>query len=167
MVTFLNAFRQQNGTRQLTFASDQNLMDILGLIPGAVMPPGLLNGREHKVTLWLDKPFEECSGLIGEDVPEHTLFVITTDGMENAGRRCSAQRVKEIIRHQKEKYGWEFLFLGANIDAVETAGHLGIAPDRAVRPSGAARPWMSTGRAPLRRTSAGGGRRGGSDLLSK
>ena len=67
-----------------------------------------------------------------EDVPEHTLFVITTDGMENASRRYSAQRVKEMIRRQKEKYGWEFLFLGANIDAVETAGHLGISPDRAV-----------------------------------
>ena len=63
---------------------------------------------------------------------EHTLFVITTDGMENASRRYSARRVKEMIRRQKEKYGWEFLFLGANIDAVETAGHLGIAPDRAV-----------------------------------
>ena len=67
-----------------------------------------------------------------EDVPEHTLFVITTDGMENASRRYTAQRVKEMIRRQKEKYGWEFLFLGANIDAVETAGTLGIAPDRAV-----------------------------------
>ena len=67
-----------------------------------------------------------------EDVPEHTLFVITTDGMENASRRYSAQKVKEMIGRQKEKYDWEFLFLGANIDAVETAGHLGIAPDRAV-----------------------------------
>ena len=67
-----------------------------------------------------------------KDVPEHTLFVITTDGMENASRRYSAQQVKKMIRRQKEKYGWEFLFLGANIDAVEMAGHLGIAPDRAV-----------------------------------
>ena len=67
-----------------------------------------------------------------EDVPEHTLFVITTDGMENASRRYTAQQVKEMIRRQREKYGWEFLFLGANIDAVETAGSLGIAPDRAV-----------------------------------
>ena len=65
------------------------------------------------------------------DVPEHTLFVITTDGMENASRRYCAQRVREMIQRQKEKYGWEFLFLGANIDAVETAGALGIAPDRA------------------------------------
>ena len=67
-----------------------------------------------------------------EDVPAHTLFVITTDGMENASRRYSARQVKEMIRRQKEKYGWEFLFLGANIDAVETAGRLGICPDRAV-----------------------------------
>ena len=67
-----------------------------------------------------------------EDVPEHTLFVITTDGMENASRRYTAQQVKEMIRRQREKYGWEFLFLGANIDAVETAGSLGIAADRAV-----------------------------------
>ncbi|OUN83963.1 hypothetical protein B5G06_05915 [Flavonifractor sp. An52] len=67
-----------------------------------------------------------------EDVPEHTLFVITTDGMENASRRYTSQQVKSMIQRQKEKYGWEFLFLGANIDAVETAGTLGIAPDRAV-----------------------------------
>lgn len=67
-----------------------------------------------------------------EDVPAHTLFVITTDGMENASYRYSARKVREMIRRQKEKYGWEFLFLGANIDAVETAGYLGIDADRAV-----------------------------------
>ena len=67
-----------------------------------------------------------------EDVPVRTLFVITTDGMENASRRYTAPQVKADIQRQKERYGWEFLFLGANIDAVETAGHLGIAPDRAV-----------------------------------
>ena len=66
-----------------------------------------------------------------EDVPEHTLFVITTDGMENASRRYSVQQVKEMILRQKQRYHWEFLFLGANIDAVGTAGSLGIAPDRA------------------------------------
>ena len=66
-----------------------------------------------------------------EDVPEHTVFVITTDGMENASRRYSSDRVRQMIEHQKEKYGWEFLFLGANIDAVQTAGRFGIAPDRA------------------------------------
>ena len=66
-----------------------------------------------------------------EDVPEHTLFVITTDGMENASRRYSAAQVRQMIERQKERYGWDFLFLGANMDAVETAGHFGIAPDRA------------------------------------
>ena len=67
-----------------------------------------------------------------EDVPEHTLFVITTDGMENASRTYSAERVKKMIEHEKEKYGWEFLFLGANIDAVSTASRFGIGADRAV-----------------------------------
>ena len=66
-----------------------------------------------------------------EDVPEHTLFVITTDGMENASRRYTADRVKMMIQRQKEKYGWEFIFLGANIDAVETAACIGIQADRA------------------------------------
>ena len=67
-----------------------------------------------------------------EDVPEHTLFVITTDGMENASRRYDSGQVKKMIERQKERYGWEFLFLAANIDAVETAARYGIAPDRAV-----------------------------------
>lgn len=67
-----------------------------------------------------------------EDVPEHTLFIITTDGMENASRRYNSMEVKKMITRQKEKYGWEFLFLGANIDAVETAAGFGIGADRAV-----------------------------------
>lgn len=67
-----------------------------------------------------------------EDVPEHTLFVITTDGMENASRRYDSETVKKMIEKQKERFGWEFLFLGANIDAVETARHFGIGADRAV-----------------------------------
>ena len=66
-----------------------------------------------------------------EDVPEHTIFIITTDGMENASRQYSSTEVKRMIGAQKER-GWEFLFLGANIDAVETARHFGIAEDRAV-----------------------------------
>ncbi|MBQ6398801.1 MAG: VWA domain-containing protein [Clostridia bacterium] len=66
-----------------------------------------------------------------EDRPEKTIFVITTDGMENASRRYSYEKVKQMVERQKEKYGWEFLFLGANIDAIETAGRFGIAPDRA------------------------------------
>ena len=67
-----------------------------------------------------------------EDVPEHTMFVITTDGMENASRRYDSAKVKKMIERQKEKHGWEFLFLGANIDAVETAKNFGISEDRAV-----------------------------------
>ena len=67
-----------------------------------------------------------------EDVPERTLFVITTDGMENASHRYTLEKVKQMIQKQKEKHGWEFLFLGANIDAVGTAESMGIAPDRAV-----------------------------------
>ena len=67
-----------------------------------------------------------------EDVPEHTLFVITTDGMENASRRYTAEQVRAKIERQKARYGWEFLFLGANIDAVETARHFGIDESRAV-----------------------------------
>ena len=67
-----------------------------------------------------------------EDRPEHTLFVITTDGMENASRRYTAERVKQMIERQKAKYGWEFIFLGANMDAVEAAGSIGIDPRRAV-----------------------------------
>lgn len=67
-----------------------------------------------------------------EDVPEHTVFVITTDGMENASRRYSSAEVRQMIEREKEQYGWEFLFLAANIDAVETAENIGISRDRAV-----------------------------------
>lgn len=67
-----------------------------------------------------------------EDVPEHTMFVITTDWQENASHRYTSEQVKKMIERQKEKYGWEFLFIGANIDAVETAARYGISRDRAV-----------------------------------
>lgn len=61
-----------------------------------------------------------------EDVPDKTLFVITTDGMENSSRLYSQHRVKSMIERQQSRYGWEFIFLGANIDAVQTAGDIGI-----------------------------------------
>ena len=67
-----------------------------------------------------------------EDVPEHTMFVITTDGVENASRKYTSDEVKKMVERQKEEFGWEFLFIGANIDAVETAKHFGIEEDRAV-----------------------------------
>lgn len=63
---------------------------------------------------------------------EKVMFVIITDGEENASREYSAAQVKELIKRQKERYGWEFVFLGANIDAVETAGRFGIDANRAV-----------------------------------
>ena len=66
-----------------------------------------------------------------EDRPEKTVFVITTDGMENASREYSYEKVRRMIEHEKEKYGWEFLFLGANIDAAKEAARFGITEDRA------------------------------------
>ena len=66
-----------------------------------------------------------------EDVPEKTLFVITTDGMENASRKYTYERVRTMIEREKEQYGWEFLFLGANIDAAAEAERFGIAPTHA------------------------------------
>ena len=68
-----------------------------------------------------------------DDVPANTLFVITTDGMENASREYTYRSVKQMIKRQQEKYGWEFLFLGANMDAVSEAGRIGIRPYRAAR----------------------------------
>lgn len=67
-----------------------------------------------------------------EDVPQNTMFVITTDGMENASKHYSAKQLKKMIEHQKSKYGWEFLFIAANIDAIGTAGSYGIDESRAV-----------------------------------
>ena len=66
-----------------------------------------------------------------EDRPEKTLFVITTDGMENASVKYSYEKVRSMIERQKEKYGWEFIFLGANIDATKEAARFGIRADRA------------------------------------
>ena len=67
-----------------------------------------------------------------EDVPEKTMFIITTDGYENASHRYDYERVRRMIERQKEKYGWEFLFLGANIDAAKEAARFGIGADRSV-----------------------------------
>ena len=66
-----------------------------------------------------------------EDVPKNTIFVITTDGMENASQRYSSNDVKSLIKRQTEKYGWEFIFVAANIDAIETADCIGIRRERA------------------------------------
>lgn len=66
-----------------------------------------------------------------EDIPEKTIFVITTDGMENSSRRYTYDDVRRMIERQKEKYNWEFIFLGANIDAVDEAARFGISASRA------------------------------------
>ena len=67
-----------------------------------------------------------------EDVPERTMFVIITDGMENASRLYSGRGIRKMIEQEKSKYGWEFLFIGANIDAIATARTFGISKDKAV-----------------------------------
>lgn len=68
-----------------------------------------------------------------EDLPEKTIFVITTDGEENSSREFTYRKVKELIEKQQKDCGWEFLFLGANIDAGEEAARIGIDPEQAVR----------------------------------
>ena len=68
-----------------------------------------------------------------EDVPERTMFVITTDGYENASHHYDYPAVQKMIQRQKQRYGWEFLFLGANIDAAKEAARFGIASNRAVK----------------------------------
>ena len=68
-----------------------------------------------------------------EDRPGKTVFVITTDGMENVSRAYSYEQVQRMVKHEQEKYGWEFLFLGANMDAISAARSFGIRADRAVR----------------------------------
>ena len=66
-----------------------------------------------------------------EDVPEHTVFVITTDGYENASSKYTSDAVKKMVKEKTDKCGWEFIFLAANIDAVETAENIGIRRERA------------------------------------
>ena len=68
-----------------------------------------------------------------EDRPGKTIFIITTDGMENASREYSYRQVSSMVKHAQEAYGWEFLFLGANMDAIRAAETFGIRADRAVR----------------------------------
>lgn len=67
-----------------------------------------------------------------EDRPEKTLFVITTDGLENASREYDCARVRQMVERAQRERGWEFLFLGANMDAISVAGKMGISADRAV-----------------------------------
>ena len=79
----------------------------------------------HKIDMVQKKTAEDYRA-------EKVMFVIITDGEENASSHYSSAQIRQMIQHQKERYGWEFIFLGANIDAVETAGRFGIDADRAV-----------------------------------
>ena len=94
-----------------------------------------LEGRGWKIPVDARKPadgrYKSKESLLAqidrkEDVPEKTLFIITTDGMENASHRYTYDKVRHMIERQKERYGWEFLFLGANIDAAAEARRFGI-----------------------------------------
>ncbi|SMP70852.1 vWA domain-containing protein [Anoxynatronum buryatiense] len=80
----------------------------------------------------INKVVEQTRQTPKEQQPQNTLFVITTDGMENASREFEYEQVRRMIEHQKEHYNWEFLFLGANIDAVAAAKHFGICEEKAV-----------------------------------
>jgi len=72
-------------------------------------------------------------GLTEDEKPEHTIVVITTDGEENSSREYSLDKVKRLVKRMQEKHNWEFMFLGANIDAISAAGRIGISASRAVR----------------------------------
>ena len=109
-------------------------------LPIAEVPPMTCNDYSARgCTALLDALGQAIEHIVGihryardEDIPEHTIFVITTDGMENASHKFSADHIKAKIKHEQEKYGWEFIFLAANIDAVETAEAYGIDRSRAV-----------------------------------
>lgn len=101
------------GVRDYRVGGSTALLDAIG---GAIRHIGELHRRASE-----------------DERPDHTLFVITTDGQENASRRYGYAELRRLIERQKEMYGWEFLFLGANMDAVAAASRFGIDADRAVR----------------------------------
>jgi len=80
----------------------------------------------------IEKVKNAQNSLAEEERAENVMFIITTDGHENASREYRIDKIKAMIEEQKEKFGWEFLFIGANIDAVETASRFGISRDHAV-----------------------------------
>ena len=106
---------------------------------------------EHDLTVYLVLYDRDCTALldaigygvekmvnIQRHLPENeraekVIFVITTDGLENASKRFGYEKIRRMIEREKEQYGWEFLFLGANMDAVKEAARFGIGADRAVR----------------------------------
>lgn len=86
----------------------------------------------QKAFEWQDDHLHKLM-IYGASYAGKLLFVITTDGMENASREYGYEQIKAMIEHQKVTYGWEFIFLGANIDAVSTAAKFGIQEEFAVK----------------------------------
>lgn len=130
--------RQGSAARISLILFDDQTDVVLDRVP--IMQVGALSEDEYYVrgcTALLDavgKSVTHSSGLHQsmkkENRPEKTLFIITTDGMENSSQEYSLSQVKNLIEKQKERYHWEFLFLGANIDAVKTADSMGIRANR-------------------------------------
>lgn len=130
--------RQGSAARISLILFDDQTDVVLDRVP--IMKVGALSEDEYYVrgcTALLDavgKSVTHISGLHQsmkkENRPEKTLFIITTDGMENSSQEYSLSQVKNLIEKQKERYHWEFLFLGANIDAVKTADSMGIRANR-------------------------------------
>ncbi len=131
--------KQEGDCFVTTVLFDHELLTLHDRLPLQQVRP--MTGEDYQVrgcTALLDAIGETVRHIEGihkyarrEDVPDQTIFVITTDGMENASKRYTQKTVKELVEKKKEA-GWEFLFLGANIDAVSTAGGFGIGKDRAV-----------------------------------
>ncbi len=123
-----------------TVLFDHEIITLHDRLPLARVP--LMTGKDYTVrgcTALLDAVGSTIRHIVNihryarpEDVPAHTLFVITTDGMENASHVFSAGQVRAMIEKERGQYGWEFLFLGANMDAVQTARDFGIGEDHAV-----------------------------------
>ena len=123
-----------------TVLFDHEIITLHDRLPLARVP--LMTGKDYTVrgcTALLDAVGSTIRHIVNihryarpEDVPAHTMFVITTDGMENASHVFSAGQVRSMIEKKRGQYGWEFLFLGANMDAVQTARDFGIGEDHAV-----------------------------------
>ena len=138
--TMLEKQKQEPGTCLVTTVLfDHEMVTLHDRLPiGEIAPLTERDYEPRGSTALLDAVGQTIRHIAGihryarpEDVPERTLFVITTDGMENASHRYTADQVRQMVQHEQEKYGWEFLFLGANLDAVQTASRIGIRADRA------------------------------------
>ena len=139
--SMINKQKKEEGTAYVTtILFDNNSETIHDRVPLETIKP--MNDKDYVVggcTALIDAIGEAVEHISTihkyarpEDIPEHTVFVITTDGMENASKKFSSKQVKNMIEEKKKENNWEFLFIGANIDAVETASHFGIDSSRAV-----------------------------------